>query len=201
MVSAARTAAKLMTAEEFARESTDDARRELWRGVVVEMSPTKPVHSRVGFRLQAMLSAFVMRTGIGEIWPPDSGFTIEVEPDTVVSPDLAFVPQEIADRYEEDGPGFAEYVPPLVVETKSLFDREKEIAAKLAMYLGAGVGEVWWVRPKQRTLTRHWPDRDPIVLGLGEMVADVEALPGFEMAVDDIFPPKRPAAQLSASPE
>ena len=193
MVTAAERTTTLMTNEEFAVLSRDRVRRELWKGVVVEMSPVNHLHSRVAFRLSMSLGNVVVEHGLGEIWGADTGYTIELGPDTVVAPDLAFAPREYAETVTDASRGFPFFVPPLVVEVKSPDDREKEIAAKLAMYLGAGVGEVWWVRPKERTLTRHWPDRTPVVLGSGETVDDVEVLPGFSMQIDDMFPPDDPS--------
>ena len=60
------------------------------------------------------------------------------------------------------------------------------------MYYDAGVREIWWVRPRQKTLTRYWPDREPVVLGAEDTLADVDALPGFSMRVGDAFPPDDP---------
>ena len=193
MVSTVERTTTLFTTEQFAEMVGEDDRCELWRGVIVEMSPVKSTHSKVAFRLGTTLGAYALRTGVGEVWPGDAGLTIEDGPDTVVSPDLSFIPADVAARLSDDVPGFPRVVPPLAVEIKSPSDTEKEIAAKLAMYLDAGVGEIWWVRPRQRTITRHWPDRDPVVLRAGETVTDVAALPGFSMAVDDAFPPERPA--------
>ena len=61
------------------------------------------------------------------------------------------------------------------------------------LYLQSGVGEVWWVRPKQRTITRHWPGRDPIVLGSSDVLTDVEAIPGVSISLAELFasPAKR----------
>ena len=195
MVTAVQTPPTAMTSVAFEERYGEDDRVELWRGVVVEMSPVEPTHNKIAYRLSAILSTYTMRTGIGEIWPGDAGLTIEREPDTVVSPDMTFVPAEAARGMTDDEPGFPFFVPPLVVEIKSPSDSEREITAKLSLYYTAGVAEIWWVRPRQRTLTRHWADRDPVVLRPGDTLGDVEALPGFSMRVDDIFPPEPPSAQ------
>lgn len=190
MVTAVQAPPTLMTSAEF-EERYGDERVELWRGVIVEMSPVRSTHWKVTFRLQLILGNHVMRAGIGEIASGEAGFTIEEGPDTVVAPDLTFVAAEAAGAMSDDIPGFPRYVPPLVVEVKSPSDSEPQITTKLSLYYAAGVREIWWVRPKAKTLTRYWADRDPATLRLGDVLDDVEALPGFSMAVDDIFPPER----------
>ena len=192
MVTTVTPPSTLMTSAEFADRFGGDDLVELWRGVVVEMSPNKPMHNKISVRLSTILNSHALRAGVGEFWPPDAGLTIERGPDTVVSPDLSFIPADVARRMTDDEPSFPFYVPPLVVEIKSPNDSEREITAKLTLYYEAGVTEIWWVRPRQKTLTRHWADRDPVVLTAGATLDDVEALPGFAMVLDDIFPPEQP---------
>ena len=191
MVTTTQAPTTLITSVQFAEMFGDDDQVELWRGVVVEMSPVKPMHNKVSVRLSTILNSHALGAGIGEFWPPDAGLTIEEGPDTVVSPDLSFVPADVAQRLNDDEPGFPFFVPLLVVEVKSPSDSEPRITAKLALYYAAGVREIWWVRPKPKTLTRYWADRDPVTLGLGDVLGDVDVLPGFSMAVDDMFPPER----------
>lgn len=192
MVTTAQAPTTLITSIEFEEMFGDDVRVELWRGVVVEMSPTKPTHGKIGIRLTLALGGYAMQTGLGEFWPEGSGFTILSQPDTVVAPDLSFIPADVAPTLTDENPGFPFFVPPLVVEIKSPSDSEPQITAKLSLYYAAGVREIWWVRPMPRTLTRYWADRDPVTLGLGDVLGDVEALPGFSMTVDDMFPPEQP---------
>lgn len=188
MVTMANPPTTLITSAEFADRYGEDDRVELWRGVVVATSPNKPMHSKVAVRSATALGSCALETGTGEFWPPDAGLTIEEGPDTVVSPDLSFIPADVARRLNDDEPGFPFFVPPLVVEITSPNDSERGIAAKLTPYYAAGVTEIWWVRARQRTLTRCWGDRDPVVLRSGETLGDIAALPGFSMAVDDMFP-------------
>jgi len=178
----------LISSVEFEKMFGEDDRVELWRGVLVEMSPVKPTHWKISFRLGMILGNHVLQAGIGEIASGEAGFTIEEGPDTVVAPDLTFVETEAARAMSDDVPGFPRYVPPLVVEIKSPSDSEPQITAKLSLYYAAGVAEIWWVRPRQKTLTRYWADREPVVLHAGDTLDDVDALPGFSMAVDEMFP-------------
>ena len=121
------------------------------------------------------------------------GYVVQRGPDTVVAPDLTLVPADYLASLPYDSEGFHPLIPPLVVEVKSPTDREVEIAAKLTLYLESGIPEVWWVRPKQRTITRHWPDRDPVVLGPNDTLTDVDAIPGVSISLDQLFAPPAPA--------
>lgn len=188
MVAVANPPIPLLTADDLlAMPSSDSVRYELWRGRLVEMSPAGGPHPWIGLRLLRALDAATITSGVGEIWSFDAGFRLETSPDTVVAPDLALVPATYVANITVDSEGYHPIAPPLVIEIKSPSDREAEIAEKLALYLGSGIGEVWWVRPKQRTITRHWPDRDPIVLGPDDTLTDVEAIPGVTISLAELF--------------
>lgn len=188
MVAVANPPVPLLTADDLlAMPSNDPVRYELWRGRLVEMSPAGGPHPWIGLRLLRALDTATTTSGVGEIWSFDAGFRLETSPDTVVAPDLSLVPVDYLTTMTVDSEGFHRLIPPLVIEIKSPTDREAQIAAKLTLYLESGVGEIWWVRPKQRTITRHWPDRDPIVLGLEDTLTDVEAIPGVSIALAELF--------------
>jgi Uma2 family endonuclease len=194
MVAVAQPATPLLTADDLLAMPSDDlVHRELWKGRLVEMSPAGGPHGRMFFALMAALAPFVKANGLGEIWGGEIGYVLQRSPDTVAVPDLAFVPHSVASAVSLDDQGFHAFVPPLVIEVKSPTDREAEIAQKLVLYLEAGVQEIWWLRPRQRTLTRHWPDRGPVVLGIDDTLDAVEALPGFSLALAELFASGSPA--------
>ena len=163
---------------------------ELWEGEYVDVSPSGGPQGRIVRRL-TIIDAHAADIGVGEGWGGESGFTLHLSSgrDTVLAPDYALVPMSYARTVSRQHRGYHDVTPLLAIEVKSPTDEEKDIARKLAMYLDAGVPEVWWLRPESATVSRHWPDRDPVVHGPGEIVADVEVLPGFSMGVDDMFPP------------
>ena len=188
MVTAAR-ATTWVTAEQFWEMSGDGVRRELWRGVVVEMSPVGGPQPWIAERIGRVLNEHAPRLGIGRAWGNEAGFVIGRDPDAVLAPDVVLVPatglagMTLADR------GFYDIIPPLVVEVKSPSDTESDISAKLAMYLSAGVGEVWWVRPQRMTLTRYRADAEPVVLGPEDTLDGGELLPGLSLPVGRLFVP------------
>jgi Uma2 family endonuclease len=180
----------LLTADDLLAMPPDDLEHwELWKGHLVKMSPAGGAHPWIGRRLMLALDTAATTGGIGEVWAFEAGYLLQRNPDTVMAPDLALVPAAYVERMSVTSEGFHHVVPPLVVEVKSPSDRETEITRKLSLYLEAGVPEVWWVRPKPQTITRYWPDRDPAVLGVEDTLDAVEALPGFTLALADLFAP------------
>jgi Uma2 family endonuclease len=79
-------------------------------------------------------------------------------------------------------------VPPaLAIEVKSPSDREADIARNLAVYLAAGVREVWWIRPVAGQMSVHRPDRAPEIYGSDETFASSDVLPGFSFRLADLL--------------
>ena len=54
-------------------------------------------------------------------------------------------------------------------------------------YLAAGTRLVWVLWPKSRTVTVYWPDGTARELGPGETLTGGDVLPGFTVAVSDLF--------------
>jgi len=168
---------------------------ELWEGEFVEVSPSGGPQGWIVRRLSPVVDEHASRLQVGEAWTAESGFILHLTSGdhTMLAPDIAVVPLSYTRTISRRHRGFHDVVPLLAIEVKSPSDEEKDIARKLAMYLDAGVPEIWWLRPEGATVSRHWPDRDPVVHGTGDTIAEVGLLPGFSIAVDDIFPPDDPA--------
>lgn len=126
---------------------------------------------------------------VGRIWFAELGYVLHRNRDVVVGPDLALIRADYLVNVSIDGEGYHEYVPPLVIEVKSPTDREKDIRGKLALYLRHGVEEVWWVRPKKRTVTRYRADAEPVELGPDDMLDGGDLLPGLALPVGRLFVP------------
>lgn len=181
----ATTATRLVTADELL-DFPDGYRCELIDGVVVEMSPAGYDHSMLIGELNEALVMYNVRAKIGKVWGADSGFLLRREPDTVLAPDLAVVPPELARRPPKGTQGFAPLPPIVAVEVKSPGDDERRIVEKTRLYLEAGVRELWWVRPSKRTVTRSTPDGDVAVFGDDDTLTST-VLPGFALPLVDLF--------------
>lgn len=83
--------------------------------------------------------------------------------------------------------GYFPGAPDLAVEVLSPDDRPSEVREKVAEWLGAGALAVWVMDPKGRTVTVHEPGRRTVRLAATEVLRGGNALPGFEIAVGEIF--------------
>ena len=179
------TKTKPMTAEELLAMPDDGYRYELVRGELIKMPPAGHMSSFYEMRMGIKLGAFVEDNGLGRTYSASGGFTLEVDPDTVLAPDAAFVRQERVDAVG-DGDGFFPGAPDLVVEVISPSDRLTEVGRKVEEWLNAGVLLVVVVNPRNRTVQAHTPD------GVTELTeADTldggDVVPGWRMPVADIF--------------
>lgn len=188
MVTTIREATTLTTVEQLLEMRIDLGRLELWEGEVVEVSPAGGPHAFLIDRLWRAMADAAMEARVGRVWTGDLGYVLHRNRDVVLGPDLALIRAEYLVNVSVDGEGYHEYVPPLVVEVKSPTDREKDIREKLALYLRYGVEEVWWVRPKRRTVTRYRADAEPVELGPDDTL-DGGELPGLSLPVGRLFVP------------
>ena len=105
----------------------------------------------------------------------------------VRAPDAAFVRAERAATVRRDTPGFFPGHPDLAVEVISPNDRYREVDEKTADWLAAGTLAVITVNPRNRTVGIHRPQADVIVLNEGDILEVQDVVPGWRMAVSEIF--------------
>lgn len=180
-------AEKLVTAEELL-EMSGDRRCELIKGEVIDMAPAGGGHGDVAGHFFAQIYGFVRSRKMGSVFAAETGFVLEVNPDTVRAPDVAFVAKErllatggIPDR------GYLRVAPALVVEVLSPNDRASDVAEKTQQWLAFGVTSVWIADPRTKSVTVHR------VTGVSrfsreETLRDEPALPGFELQLAEVFP-------------
>jgi Uma2 family endonuclease len=101
------------------------------------------------------------------------------------APDVAFVSTQRLGA--EDQAGFFDGPPDLAVEVVSPNDRAYEVAEKTRHWLDAGARAVWVVWPDTRSVTVHYPGRDPIILHEGDTLDGGDVVPGFTCDVAAIF--------------
>ncbi len=105
--------------------------------------------------------------------------------DTVVQPDLCVV----CDPEKSDELGCVG-APDLIVEILSPGNNKKELLLKYEVYEASGVKEYWVIHPDERSLLiytleagKYRPSR---LFTLGDRIVS-QALPGFELDLDDVF--------------
>jgi Uma2 family endonuclease len=176
--------ARLVSAEEFFAYP-DPKHSELVRGVPRISEPPGGVHGRLAMKLAARLDEHVSRLGLGTVLV-EAGYVLQRTPDTVRGPDVSFlsITRLPPDRIPEQ---FIPCAPDLAVEILSPTDRWSEIEEKVAEYLAGGARRVWLVEPRERRVIVRYPDRPPKVIGSDDILDGEEVVPGFALAVAELF--------------
>ena len=177
---------KLMTAEDLWLMGADGWRHELIRGELIQMPPASHLHSILAGWIVTVLNMHVRPRQLGHVSGADGGYILSRNPDVVVAPDAAFVR---ADRLppQDDMPTYPELAPDLAVEVVSPSDRMNDVSDKVMLYLDAGTRLVWVVQPRFKTVTVHYPDRTTRTVTIDDKLHGGDVLPGFTLAVADLF--------------
>ena len=178
--------AGLVTAEELLVMPDDGYRYELVRGELRRMAPAGARHSNIGVKVSTSLNVHVNVNDLGTVFGADGGFLLERNPDTVRAPDVGFVRRE---RMEDRGlmDGYWPGAPDLAVEVISPNDLYTEVAEKVEEWLNAGTRMVVVADPRRRVATAHRPGREAVTLVEGDVLEGDDVVPGWRMAVVDIF--------------
>lgn len=175
-----------MTADEFS-QLDPDLRAELVRGRVVPLAVPKPRHGVISVRIAARLLGFVEANKLGFV-TNECGFVVARDPDTVRSPDVAFVSFERLGSQElpEKWPSFA---PDLAVEVISPSERPKQIREKVQDWFAGGARRVWLFYPRTCNVYVLRSPTDVQILGPGDTLTGEDLLPGFSCPVAALFEP------------
>jgi len=176
----------LLTAADLQAMPDSGRGYELVKGELQRMAPTSPKHGKIAARLIIRLGTFVEANELGEVYSSETGFTLEVDPDTVRAPDAAFVS---ADRIpeEDDSDGYWVLAPDLVAEVLSPSDAAGTVLAKVQDYLDAGVRLVWVIDPRSKSVTVYRSLKDVQVFTVREVLSGQDVLPGFSLPVSALF--------------
>ena len=180
--------ARLLTADDLLRLSSQGVRGELIRGALCETMPVGQEHGEIVVNLAAELRNFVKPRRLGRLTASDAGVQLEWDPDTVREPDIAFI------SAQKSSPGvrvtgYSEVPPDLVVEVASPGDSRRNLNDKARMWLSFGVRLVWVVHPDQRTVDVHRTNHPVATLSDAEALDGLDVLPGFTCQVRTVFDP------------
>lgn len=166
---------------------------ELIGGRIVYYMASGEEHGDIAFTIAVRLREYAEQAGRGKAYADNVGFALPapLAPSGRLSfsPDAAFLdgPPRPKNRKFVPGP------PTFAVEVRSEGDYgpkpEREMAAKRDDYFLAGTVVVWDVDPDAETVAKYTAadPASPTVFRRGD-VADAEpALPGWRLAVDDLF--------------
>ncbi len=174
-----------LTVEDLA-EIDEPGRFDLIRGELIRMPPAGGEHGRIAVVIAARLYNFITDRALGTVYGAETGFILDEQAATVLAPDVAFIRASRLPAGDVQS-GFVPIVPDLVVEIVSPSDRLSQVQDKVLAYLEYGVGLVWVVDPRRRTVTVYHPDRTARLLLEDEALIGEDVLPGFEAAVTEIF--------------
>ena len=179
---------EITNAEQLAEMPDDGLRHELLRGMLVSEPLPSRLHGRTVARFSQLLSNFVGPRRLGVVYTGDTGFVLAREPDTVRGPDMAFL-SERRERETADERPFIPGAPDLAIEVLSPDDRTSEVLGKVSDYLAAGCPLVWVVDPVREEVSVFRSPFAPRVLAGTNFLDGEDVLPGFSVAVAEIFRP------------
>ena len=183
----------LMTAEEFIRLPREDGwHYELAEGRLVRMPLAGYNHDVVVSRLAARLLPFVEEHNLGECTLSQAGYLLSQrgEPDTVRSPDLAFVSSARVPRPNTpESIAFPRLAPDLVVEVVSPSQYRPEMIERANMWLSSGVRLVWiiWPQSKQVEVWQPVTGTPTAILSVADTLDGLDVLPGFTCPIAHLF--------------
>lgn len=165
---------------------------ELIGGRIVHLMPTGHRPNQIAGDIFVSLKNYARATGRGVAYIDNMGFAVPELPSgrESFSPDAAYYDGPLPSNEMDFAPG----PPTLAVEVRSKTDygdaAEAEMAAKRADYFQAGTPVVWDVDPRAECVHVYRPDApdQPVTFHKGQQADAEPAVPGWRMAVDDIFP-------------
>lgn len=174
------------TAEDLYRV---EGKAELVDGELRVMTPAGGLHGYAALEIAASLREYSRRAQRGVALGDNVGFLVELPTRRSFCPDAAFwTGAAPTGKFFEGAPVFA-------AEVRSPDDfgtnAERTMASKRADYFAAGTVVVWDVDVLRERVVRVYRRDNPMtpaVHGRGEHADAEPALPGWSMAVDDLFP-------------
>ena len=160
-----------------------DYQLELVDGKIIIMGPSDIISSEIGLEFGRLLGNWVKPRKLGRVFESSGGFILPNSDLRV--PDVSFV---TASRLKQSKRYFAELVPDIVVEIKSQSDRLKPLREKIQSFIELGAKLGILIDPDKRTVTIYTPTAETVVLRDGDMISIPELLPGWEVAVTELWP-------------
>ena len=160
-----------------------DYQLELVDGKIIIIGPSDIVSSEIGAELVSLLRNWVKPRKLGRVFESSGGFILPNS--DLRAPDVSFV---TASRLKQSKRYFAELVPDIVVEIKTQSDRLKPLREKIQSFIKSGAKVGILIDPDKRTVTIYTPTAEPVVLRDGDIISIPELLPGWEIAVSELWP-------------
>ena len=178
------------------REATIEAlyrvegKAEIVGGEIVLMAGAGGFHGDASLTIATSLREYARRTKRGVAFADGVGFIVDLPNRWSFSPDAAFWTGPLTAKFPDGAPVFA-------AEVRSPEDfgpiAERQMADKRADYFAAGTLVVWDVDMLRERVVRAYRASDPAsptTYAGGELAEAEPAVPGWSIAVSDLFPPE-----------
>ena len=166
-----------------------EGKAELVNGEIILMSPTGCLPGYAGGEIFSSLREYTKRQKFGRAIGDNVAFVVDLPHRKSFCPDAAFY------TGRDTGMKFPEGSPVFAVEVRSENDygprAEREMAKKRADYFAAGTLVVWDVDLLSDDVVRVYRASEPETAKIfrkGQVAEAEPAVPGWTMAVDDLFP-------------
>lgn len=182
--------APMMTTEELLALPRNGTERWLIEGQLREkpISVRNRVHSRIMVRSAKFLDNWLdgQPPPRGEVLCGEAGCRLGRNPDTTVGTDVVYVAANLVHQ-ESDDTTLIDGVPTLIIEILSPSDVFEDIKEKIDLYQNFRVPLIWVIDPHDRTVTIYRLDREPELVNVRQELTAEPFLPGFRVAVAEIF--------------
>jgi Uma2 family endonuclease len=151
---------------------------ELIDGEIIEVSPGRTSNSGIRDLIAVEVHIFCRAHDLPcHTSGGDGAFDIQGH---VVAPDFAYKNTPMSDDYPDP------IAPQWVIEVISPTDKAPEIRAKRQIYIQASIlyGELY---PKSQSIDVYAPGQPPRTLGINDTLDGGDVLPGFTLAIRELF--------------
>jgi Uma2 family endonuclease len=156
---------------------------EVRNGEYVIVEPKDCISAALAMNIGFSIEQWALESGKGRTFL--SGVGVSFTDGDLISADVTYVSR---DRMQVLPRSFSRVVPDLVFEVRSEKQSERASRAKLRLFLDRGVGIAVFVDPGKRVWEIHRPGVDPITLREGDRFEVADVLPGFSVAMDELWP-------------
>ena len=156
-------------------------------GEVMQKPMPDEEHSELQFFLTTILRRFLALNPIGRALPEWRCVFGPSGEEQAFVPDVVFATHERHAVQGRTSRKFLWTAPDLAIEILSPDQPAGPFADKILFYLLHGVRLIWVVDPAERTVRVFRPPNYTRILRAGDTLDGEDVLPGFSVAVDDIF--------------
>lgn len=154
---------------------------ELIAGRIVEKMVSGPRQSSVAARLLILMGSFVLQHKLGRVTGADGGY--QVGPERYI-PDVAYISEACQPLQPDEA--YNPLPPDLAVEVLSPSNTDDDMRIKIGNYIAAGT-VVWVLAPDRQRVEVYRPGQAVTVLGITATLDGGALLPGFAVALADLF--------------